>query len=123
MDEIDEDVLTALIDGKPHTFQQILQKISFTHNTLRLHLDRLVDQKLVTREKAKRTGRGRPIYLYSLGSGGRKAALMLRSGVEGVVSLPFVGLAQVCRFEKGGFCKKVRMGCEARNCPQISKWV
>jgi DNA-binding MarR family transcriptional regulator len=123
MDEIDEDVLTALIDGKPHTFQQILQKISFTHNTLRLHLDRLVDQKLVTREKAKRTGRGRPIYLYSLGSGGRKAALMLRSGVEGVVSLPFVGLGQVCRFEKGGFCKKVRMGCEARNCPQISKWV
>jgi DNA-binding MarR family transcriptional regulator len=123
MDEIDEDVLTALIDGKPHTFQQILQKISFTHNTLRLHLDRLVNQKLVTREKAKRTGRGRPIYLYSLGSGGRKAALLLRSGVEGVVSLPFVSLAQVCRFEKGGFCKKVRMGCEARNCPQISKWV
>ena len=122
MDEIDEDVLTALIDGKPHTFQQILQKISFTHNTLRLHLDRLVNQKLVTREKAKRTGRGRPIYLYSLGSGGRKAALLLRSGVEGVVSLPFVSLAQVCRFEKGGFCKKVRMGCEARNCPQISKW-
>jgi DNA-binding Lrp family transcriptional regulator len=123
MDEIDEDTLTALIDGKPHTFQQTLEKVSFTHNTLRLHLDKLVDQGLVTREKVTRMTRGRPIFVYSLGSGGRKAALMLRSGVEGVVALPFASLGQVCRFEKGGFCKKMRVNCEARICPQISKWV
>jgi DNA-binding MarR family transcriptional regulator len=123
MDDLDEDILATLIDGKPRNFNQLLKEIHLSHNTLRLHLDRFVDQKLVTREKAKRTGRGRPVYLYSLGSGGRKAALMFRSGVEGVVSLPFVGLAQVCRFEKGGFCKRIRVECEARVCPQISKWV
>jgi DNA-binding Lrp family transcriptional regulator len=123
MDEFDEAILAALIDGKPHIFNQLLEKVDFSHNTLRLHLDKLVDQTIVTRKKVTREGRGRPTYVYSLSSGGRKVALMLRSGVEGVVALPFSSLGQVCRFEKGGFCKKVRMDCEAWNCPQISKWV
>jgi DNA-binding Lrp family transcriptional regulator len=123
MDELDEVILAALIDGKPHSFNQLLKPLPLSHNTLRLHLDKLVDQTHVTREKVIREGRGRPTYVYSLSSGGRKVALMLRSGVEGVVALPFSSLGQVCRFEKGGFCKNVRMGCEARNCPQISKWV
>jgi hypothetical protein len=81
----------------------------------------------VTREKIRGVARGRPIFAYILSSGGRRAALMVRSGVEGVVALPFFGLAQVCRFEKGGFCKRVRSGCEPQDCPQISaracKWV
>ena len=123
MDEFDEAILAALIDGKPHIFNQLLEKVDFSHNTLRPHLDKLVDQTIVTREKVTREGRGRPTYVYSMSSGGRKVALMLRSGVEGVVALPFSSLGQVCRFEKGGFCKKVRMDCEAWNCPQISKWV
>ena len=123
MDEFDEAILTALIDEKPHNFNQLIEKIDFTHNTLRSHLDKLVDQTYVVRMKLTREGRGRPTYVYSLSSGGRKMVSMLRSGVEGVVALPFSGLSQVCRFEKGGFCKKVRMGCEAWNCPQISKWV
>ena len=123
MDEFDEAILEALIDGKPRSFNQLLEKADFSHNTLRLHRDKLVDQTIVTREKVTGEGRGRPTYVYSLSSGGRRVASMLRSGVEGVVALPFSSLGQVCRFEKGGFCKKVRMGCEARNCPQISKWV
>jgi len=93
MDEINEEVMVSLADGKPHIFTQILEKFSFTHNTLRLHLDELVDQRLVAKEKAARTGRGRPIYVDSLGSGGLKAASMLRSRVEGVVALPFISLA------------------------------
>ena len=123
MDEIDDEIMASLTDGKPHTFHQILEKVSFTHNTLRLHLDVLVDRRLVAREKAARTGRGRPIYVYSLGSGGLRAASMLRSGVEGVVALPFTSLSQVCRFEEGGFCKKMRTDCEAEVCPQFRKWV
>ena len=122
MDEFDEVILDALIDEKPRSFNQLLEKADFTHNTLRLHLDKLVDQTIVTREKVTKEGRGRPIYVYSFSSGGRKVALMIRSGVEGVVALPFSSLGQVCRFEKGGFCKKVRMDCEAWNCPQITKW-
>ena len=123
MDEFDEAILTALIDDKPRSFSQLLDKIDFSHNTLRLHLDKLVDQTLVTRKKVTLEGRGRPTYVYSMSSGGRKAALILRSGVEGVVALPFISLAQVCRFEKGGFCKKMRVECEATVCPQINRWV
>jgi predicted ArsR family transcriptional regulator len=123
MDEFDEETLEALRNGKPHTFQQILEKVNFSHNTLRLHLDKLVDQRLITREKVSRETRGRPTYVYSVSSAGRRASVMLRSGVDEVVVLPFSDLSQVCRFEKGGFCKKMHVDCEARICPQIGKWV
>jgi len=123
MDEFDEETLEALRNTKPHTFQQILEKVNFSHNTLRLHLDKLVDQKLISREKVTRETRGRPTFVYSVSSAGRRASMMLRSGVDEVVVLPFSGLSQVCRFEKGGFCKRVRGDCEAQICPQIGKWV
>ena len=123
MDEFDEETLDALRDGKPHTFNQLLEKVNFSHNTLRLHLDKLVDQRLITREKVVREARGRPTYVYSVSSAGRRAFAMLRSGVDDVVVLPFSVLGQVCRFEKGGFCKRVRVDCEAQICPQIGKWV
>jgi DNA-binding transcriptional ArsR family regulator len=122
MDEFDEVLLAVLIDGKPRTFHQLLKAVDFSHNTLRLHLDQLVDQLLVKREKIPKTGRGRPVYTYSLASRRGSVASSPSDISGGVVSLPFRVLGQVCRFEKGGFCKKVRMGCEARNCPQISKW-
>ena len=47
MDEFDEETLDALKDGKAKEFNQILATVKFSHNTLRLHLDRLVDQKLI----------------------------------------------------------------------------
>jgi len=49
MDELDETILVALIDGKPHSLHQLLEKMDLSHNTLRLHLDNLVDQALLTR--------------------------------------------------------------------------
>jgi len=122
MDEIDEDILEALKDGKTNNFNQLLGKISFSHNTLRLHLDKLADQGLVTREKSVKSTRGRPTIVYSLSSAGRRALLMLRSGVDDVVVLPFAGLSSVCRFEKGGWCKKMRVDCGVDLCPQIGKW-
>jgi DNA-binding HxlR family transcriptional regulator len=51
MDELDEVILAVLIDGKPRSFQQLLEKVDLSHNTLRLHLNNLMDQALVTREK------------------------------------------------------------------------
>ena len=103
MDELDEETFNALRDGKPHTFNQLLEKVTFSHNTLILHLDNLVDQKLILKEKIPRETRGRPIYVYTVSSVGRKVSVMLRSGVEDVVALPFSSLGMVCRFEKGGF--------------------
>jgi hypothetical protein len=88
--------------------------MDLSHNTLRLHLDNLVDQALVTRQKILRKGPGRPSFTYFMGPRGGGVASRPMSGVSGdVVTLPFSRLEQVCRFEKGGFCKKIGMGCEA----------
>ena len=64
MDELDETILAALIDGKPRSLYQLLEKMDLFHNTLRLHLDNLVDQALVTRQKILRKGSGRPSFTY-----------------------------------------------------------
>ena len=97
--------------------------MNLSHNTLRLHLDNLVDQALVTRQKILRKDPGRLSFTYSIRPRGGGVVLGPLSEVDvGVVTLPFSRLGQVCRFEKGGFCKKIRAGFEARNCPQIKKW-
>ena len=36
-------------------------------------------------------------------------------------NLTFQKLRHLCRFEKGGYCKKTRRRCESQNCPQILK--
>ncbi|MGC8962020.1 MAG: hypothetical protein ACP5K1_06230 [Candidatus Bathyarchaeia archaeon] len=38
-----------------------------------------------------------------------------------VVGLNFQGLRHACRFEKGGLCKKARIGCAIEKCPLIIK--
>ena len=123
MDEFDEETLDVLRDGKAKEFKQILATVKFSHNTLRLHLDRLVEQKLVLKEKVVKEARGRPTFVYSMTSAGRRAFALLGSGVDDVVVLPFSVLGTFCRFEKGGWCKRVRGDCGARICPQIGKWV
>ena len=103
MDELDEETLNALRDGKPHTFNQLLEKVAFSHNTLTLHLDKLVDQKLILKEKITKEPGGKPTNVYSVSSVGRKVSVMLRSGVEDVIVFPFSRLGQVYRFDKGDF--------------------
>jgi predicted ArsR family transcriptional regulator len=121
MDELDEVILATLMDGKPRNFNQLLKEIDLSHNTLRLHLDYLVEEVLVRREKTRGGGRGRPIFTYSLASAGRGSTSTSPSVSGDTVSLPFRRLGQICRFEKGGFCKKMRCPCNAQNCPQIDK--
>jgi DNA-binding HxlR family transcriptional regulator len=38
MDSFDRQILAVLKDGKTAHFHQILRKVTFSHNTLRLHL-------------------------------------------------------------------------------------
>ena len=121
MDDLDEDILATLMDGKPRNFNQLLKEIDLSHNTLRLHLDYLVEEALVRRDKTRGGGRGRPIFTYSLASAGRGSASTSPSVSGDTVSLSFRRLGQICRFEKGGFCKKMRCPCNAQNCPQINK--
>jgi len=99
-------------------FNQILASVKL-HNTLRLHLDSLESQFLILKVKQPLKGRGRPKFTYSAAKGASRVPVMVSNPLTGVVSLSFDKLSQICRFEKGEFCKKVRGQCNARVCPQI----
>jgi len=43
MDVFDEAILAVLKDGRGRSFNQILEQVGFSHNTLRLHLEHLVE--------------------------------------------------------------------------------
>ena len=122
MDPLDVVILNHLRDGKPKEFNQILASVKLSHNTLRLHLDSLESQHLILKIKQPLKGRGRPKFTYSVAKGASRVPSMnsvLPNPSMGVVSLSFDKLSQICRFEKGEFCKKVRGQCNARVCPQI----
>ncbi len=42
MDVFDERILTVLKDGNPKLFTQLLDEAGFSHNTLKLHLKKLL---------------------------------------------------------------------------------
>jgi len=66
MDYLDRQILTILKDKKARDFQQILSEVDFSHNTLRQHLDTLIDQSIVECSKRPREGLGWPLFLYRL---------------------------------------------------------
>ena len=119
MDSIDDEIINVMTRGKTITFEDLLSKLGISHNTLRLHLDSMAEKGTIRKEKHPPSGRGRPSYVYSVGSVPVRRTAACVSEVTGVVSLSFEGLSQICRFEKGGYCKKLRMACEPRKCPQI----
>ena len=122
MDFFDECILEALKDGRPRDFKQILRKVDFSHNTLRLHLSHLVDQRLVVKEKPPSKGLGRPKFMYSVPSKvSRQVHRLLSEDYAEIVSLTFNRLKSICKYEKCGYCKKIKGRCEAQNCPQILK--
>ena len=118
MDTIDEKIL-SLLEGKPKKFEELLSKVGYSHNTLRLHLDKLAEERVISKDKLPSEGRGRPTYTYSAAQSSRRPSMARLNESTGVVSLSFDKLSQICRFEKGGFCKKVRGECYASDCPQI----
>jgi predicted ArsR family transcriptional regulator len=119
MDLFDTAILNLLRDAKQRQFQEILATVKFSHNTLRQHIDSPLDQSFITRDKLPTEGRGRPRCVYSAPAGKGKASAVIPNPSTGVVSLSFSRLSQFCRFEKGGFCRKVRGQCGAWICPQI----
>ena len=122
MDFFDERILNVLKDGRSRDFRQLLGEVGFSHYTLRLHLKRLVDQGLVVEEKVAPKGLGRPRFTYSmLPKVSRQAPRLFSDPSSKIVTLPFQKLRHLCRFEKGGYCKKVKKRCEAQNCLQIIK--
>ena len=119
MDFYDRGILTILKDKKSRTFQQILSKAGFSHNTLRQHLDELVDKGLVERRKKPQRGPGRPLFTYRLSKVAEKSVSALLDPSMGLVVVSFEGLSRFCKREKGGFCKEIRGRCTPVSCPQI----
>jgi len=65
---------------------------------------------------------GRLMFTYSLSPFLKRQIIrMLSEPYMEFVSLPFSKLRHLCRFEKGGYCKKIRAVCEAKKCPEIPK--
>jgi len=57
-------LLEALRQNGSATVLELAAAVGLAPNTVRLHLDQLVDAALVTRERAEPTGRGRPRQIY-----------------------------------------------------------
>ena len=122
MDLYDKSILAVLRDGKFRNFQQILSRVEFSYNTLRLHLAELVEHGLVVRWKRPQHGPGRPQFAYALAKGvDGRAVSALVDPYKGLVVLSFDKLQRICRHEKGGYCKEIRGRCAPRNCSQIIK--
>jgi DNA-binding transcriptional ArsR family regulator len=122
MDSFDKRILSVLRDGRPRDFRQLLMDAGFSHNTLRTHLASLERQGFIVKDKRPIKRRGRPVFVYTLPPKiSHKIALTIKEPQTIIVSLTFQGLRHLCRFEKGGYCKKAKRKCEAKNCPQILK--
>jgi predicted ArsR family transcriptional regulator len=52
--------LNFLAIVKKRSFSELSSIVGFSHNTLRLHLESLVDRGLALKEKMPRRGHGRP---------------------------------------------------------------
>jgi len=89
MDSFDEHIMMVLRDGKPRGFHQLLEEVGFSHNTLRLHLNTLVERGQILREKTPVNGRGRPRFMYFMPQElGRQASSIPFDSSE-VVTLTF----------------------------------
>ena len=121
MDSFDEHVMRVLKDGRPRDFHQLLEEVGFSHNTLRLHLNTLVEKGRITRETMPAAGPGRPKFIYSKPSRPRRQASSPLSDPAEVVTLTFKGLKRLCRFQRGGRCRELKDRCEAQKCPKIRK--
>ncbi len=122
MDPFDERILKVLSDGRKRSFSELSSIVDFSHNTLRLRLESLVDRGLVLKEKMPRKGHGRPMFTHAISPFLKRQIIrMLSEPYIEFVSLPFSRLRHLCRFEKGGYCKKIRGFCEAQKCPEIPK--
>jgi DNA-binding Lrp family transcriptional regulator len=122
MDSFDRQILTVLKDGKPRDFQQLLREAGFSHNTLKLRVVGLERQGFILKAKKRRESPGRPGFTYSLPPDIKhRVSLTLTDPYTVIVSLTFQKLRHLCRYEKGGYCKKIRNKCAPQNCPQTLK--
>jgi len=120
MDSFDQLILDSLKDGSSKTSKEILAKGGLSHNTLKRHLQHLMNEGLVQRAEKAENRRGRPKYGYYLAPKLRQHVnLTLEGRCTSLVTLTFTRLKQICRHSKGGFCKTKKRNCSSHICPYI----
>jgi hypothetical protein len=113
--------LDAMKDGNSRDFTQILDTVSFSHNTFRLHLNSMVEKGFIVREKSPSKLWGRPVYLYRVPAG----TLASASGAPvKVVALNFSDLKYLCRYQRGGRCGETgRSDMSLNTAPKLGKGI
>ena len=124
LDPIDERILQILGKSKGSTSKTLLEVIQasrFARSTVILHLKKLESQGLTRRLKITAKRRGRPKYAYSATPIATATGQIQPSNVsQETVAIRFQKLRQICRYEKGHFCKLAKKRCEPQNCPPIT---
>jgi len=117
-DPYDKEIHNALRDGNPRNFHQIPGEVTFSHNTLRLHLDSMIDDGLRIREKtpSKRRWETR-IRLSRIRGGPDFCPLELWRGDRAGIRRFEVSLSP----PEGSRCRETRGRCEPGHRPQIRK--
>ena len=77
---------------------------------------------IIVKAETAKNSPGRPSFTYALPPNIRQRVdLVVTEPQTTIVSLTFQKLRHLCRFEKGGYCKKIRNKCAPQNCLQILK--
>jgi predicted ArsR family transcriptional regulator len=66
MDSFDRQILAALKDGRSADFHRVLQKVTFSHNTMRQHLANLEREGMIVKAETGKNSLGRPSFTYAL---------------------------------------------------------
>jgi predicted transcriptional regulator len=66
MDHFDRTIIQLLIHTEGLTFNEIQEKVDFSHNTLQQHLEELLGKGMIERIKRHQNGSGRPTYVYKM---------------------------------------------------------
>ena len=112
MDSFDRQILAVLKDGKSTDFHQILKEVRFSHNTLGLHPTSLEREGTIVKAETAKNGPERPSFTYALPPNTRQRVDLVVTELQTtIVSLTFQKLRHLCRFEKGGYCKRIRNKC------------
>ncbi|MGB9854189.1 MAG: hypothetical protein ACPLRY_05215 [Candidatus Bathyarchaeales archaeon] len=103
--------------GAPATLDELVRNTGFARSTVIIHLERLMSDGLVLREKKPCEGRGRPKFLYRLAD----VQASKPSIQPSIVIIEFSKLKKACKYEKGGYCKLAKNACTNQNCRLIIK--
>ena len=66
MDHFDRTIVQLLVQNEKMTFNEIFEKVDFTHNTLQQHLEELLEKGIIERTKKPQNKPGRPTFTYKI---------------------------------------------------------